>query len=513
MTRSLGARSKLYRPTAPRAVYQRSGAPVVAPNTECITESFNQVADWPVGPVQTWDQGGQAFRSHRPSTTTIFGAWVDGGDGSDPTTRTLHIVDGAVTVKAPDDSNLPDAEWHYERVHGFARAQQGLGTADMRVSATIAGTPTTTPTSYPHFAGDYVLIARSFAHPDEDMGTYVPGYNAYFEDDYIYIGVVYIDSNDNLNECTFLDTGGSWTHTLVPGDEIALEATGTGSSTRVVCSVNGVTALDLDATQIASMLCLGDSIAYAPEGDQAGFGIQTYGESQDLANETFNKADGTPIGPLLTWDSFLPHGCDTIDTNRYHVNHNYPDGSARGAIVMVDEVGVLDDYQRRFVNFDSAGSPGNNTTWTILAFVDGTDYTDWSGVGMMARWTNPNGYDFYFGELAAGDDSGFLTNLTHVAGPFGMGSFSNFDLQVIAPLGGGTGSYSFKATGIGVTTWTTVTLNGGTGHRSGVMLRANSGDTAPYVTQTQTWPSFNNFWIRDELDDRTVLDNWQACIL
>src|SRR5262249_42251238 len=138
----------------------------------------------------------------------------------------------------------------------------------------------------------------------------------------------------------------------------------------------------------------------------------------------------------------------------------------------------------------------NNLSWSFLCFVDGSDYTDWSGVGMEFRYsTVPGGWDIYVGELAAGDDSGYLSNLTHVAGPSGL--FSSGSLVILrcaGPIGLGNGNYSFSYSinNSAFSSWTTVSLNNGTGHRCGILNRVDAGspitNVAVRFTQYQCWP-------------------------
>ncbi|MFI5224578.1 MAG: hypothetical protein ACHQX3_10145, partial [Nitrospirales bacterium] len=184
------------------------------------TESFNQVAEWPIGPDQTWEEGHQGTGD----TTQI------NSDGSDALQRVFHVVSNKLTIAAPDDSELTGGDTFWTGVQGMLRSTTNLDVPNMRVSATITGQGPADP--------QYILIARSAPHVSEDLPALIThGYIAFFENGVMSLSVCWVDGG---LQGPFTGVSESY-GTLSPGDELSLTVTGTGLSTLAVMEVNGVT--------------------------------------------------------------------------------------------------------------------------------------------------------------------------------------------------------------------------------------------------------------------------------
>lgn len=251
-------------PRAPAAVF---AAPV------CLTESFDG-ASWPIGSDLTWEEG-------HIGNPNGLGANVL-SDGSDALKRTLHVVGDTLTVKYPDNSQLPGGSTHWDTAGGFVRTVAELGAADMRVSATIGGVSNNFP--------DYFLVARSFPHAQEVLNTgFIPGWQADFEDGFLFVQCWYQSSTMAPGDLT---NGGfaavvSGVPSLVDGDEIAMTVTGTGTSTVVTVELNGATLTTLNQANNwddgpgTGSLVPGDSPDDFATGLQGGAGLVMFRPSTD----------------------------------------------------------------------------------------------------------------------------------------------------------------------------------------------------------------------------------------
>lgn len=261
MTRSLGGRVRGQR--TPRRTFQRRGA-ANAPIPACLTESFTG-ASWPIGSDLTWDEG-------HWGTYDLFVTPTVFGDGSDPNVRTLHVVGSELTVKAPDDSQLPGGE-NWIRTQGYARTVDALTGPDMTVTATIGGVSNTA-------GAEWILIARNEVRVDEQLWNgFAAGWVAFYQADYVFIIPVHDDpfapgfmTSGFADNFTAGNPGFLWTPS--DGDEIGLTVTGIGSSTVVTCEAPvGSTAFTLDqGNNWGDALLVGDENDFIA-GDQAGCGL------------------------------------------------------------------------------------------------------------------------------------------------------------------------------------------------------------------------------------------------
>lgn len=268
MPRNFGGRSGVVTQLSPvsRAAYGRSS---VRSTMGCLTES-DAGASWPIGTDLAWDEGHQGTYT-APGSSVIDGTTSD--DGSTSSKRTLHVVSDKLTIQAPNDSNLPGGKT-WRRALGNARTQDDVASVDMTVSAVVEGITTA------NVFGEYVLIARNATNGAEDLGNAnLDGYIVYFMDDYIEVDMGYVSS---VFSPGVLVGGGifvgdssaiGFTHTMAPGDTLAVTATGTGSSTVISCLVNGTEYVHITDTELSAALFAGDSLSDLPYGTRAGRGL------------------------------------------------------------------------------------------------------------------------------------------------------------------------------------------------------------------------------------------------
>lgn len=526
---------------------QRRGAIVVAPGPACLTESFDG-GSYPIGPDIAW--GDTANWSY--AEAYHFAGSSFEGDGADPTERTLHIVSGGATLRAADPSHQVgppptppifltrgwDLGWR--SIMGRARTGTDLASTDVTVTATIGAV-------LPDFRSEFDLVVRSVADyvNDDFPGDYYAGYIVLFQDEYVEIDFQYVSPNFSgdlgfafIKSSDFPD----WSVDLAPGDVLSVTITGTGASTNIVAQVNGATAVEANAAEIEAAMYGTDTIANAPVGLRHGFGLQGFGNEDPsvTVTESFNKADGDPVGPDLSWSSMLPGGHDTIASNALALDAS----NARCAVVS-----TTDHPHVRYAGLSMSATMAGlgstplvvGTRFTLLTNVSGTSYTDWVGIGAQFTYVGVGGgggqvWNILWGELNPGDATGALINTygpgdVDMSGKFygAIGSGTRVDWILWASPIDGSGIGMFNSTirlnglfdtfgtgdGLGPTeNINHTTTTAGADHHFGVLLFAPTGATTfqrPGVdTLSVTKPGFQ-FWDAGTQDDVLSLVSWEVC--
>lgn len=294
MTRSLGGRSISQR-TRLRDRPRRSSI-VTTPTVTCLTESFTG-ASWPIGADLTWEEGHSGYPSPDPPIQS---------DGSDAAKRTLHVVNNKLTIKAPDDTELPGSTGWFRAI-GYARCTSELAGPDMRVSATIGGV--TAANGFP----EWILVARAFVHPDETLAIgFFPGWVVYFLDSYVFAepifnSVVFGGGNQLLNGFTDTSTvNPSFAWTPQEGDEVSVEVTGTGDDTVLIAIAGGVEAFTLNQGNNwgdAFDIWPGEPSSAYPEGVTGGLGLFLQNPDGVAPIDPWNHAAWDDVATLDDWSA------------------------------------------------------------------------------------------------------------------------------------------------------------------------------------------------------------------
>lgn len=258
MSRSISGRSRVARPVTRRFAPPRG--PAIPTTPLCIGESFDQGAEWPLGPDQTWEFGTKA--------ASVSFASVQ-ADGTDPDRRTLHVVGNELRIRMPEDSELPDAG-PWGTVVATARAADELSTTDMRVSATVSRMSAT-------IGGDpsWWLVARSVPTVTENLeANVITGWSAaFYASGFVDVFLDYVSSVYSPGTVVPSYAGGAAASALSEGDEIGLEVTGTGTLTVVTFLINDVTQFVYDQSNSwggTDVPQAGDSPSDFTEGFQGG---------------------------------------------------------------------------------------------------------------------------------------------------------------------------------------------------------------------------------------------------
>lgn len=507
----IGGRSAVFQRTVPRARSQPFVREVVS---ACAAEGF-EGASWPIGVDLTWEEGHGA----NAYAYDAFNASFPRTDGSDPNYRTLSVVDGELAIAAPPDAGLNDdggsgqVDLAWQRVWGLARATTELSGPDMRVTGVVSGR-SSGANGFP----EWLLLARSAPNVDDFMSAlFQLGYLAYFMDGYVQVEVWYVDGSTTLNGYAFLDSGIAVVPSIAVDDELALEVTGTGATTRVVCQINGVTYLDHDATSIGSAMSP-DTVDMLPDGTRAGVGFYHIGASSggtQQQDETFNGAYD------LSWGHPIAGGCETISGNALTLSAN----DCTGGIISTAD-GPHIGGAAQIVDLTTASTFDNvdGNKCTILALVGGTDSSDWTGIGLEMKCTaNAQVKDFTVGFLDPGDPTGTLvdgfTFPTNVFTVTGLSQVSLATLQLIVKSAPDDGSGNFEVIGLwrGFT-MVNVTLTAGSlvpgQFRWGMLLFSPTGTVAgsraAIDSASAHRPASEEVWDRAD-DNDTRYGSWEAC--
>ena len=273
--------TRLRPPRAPQAVFAST----------CITESWDG-GSWPLGPDLTWQEGHFAQAG--------FGESID-TDGSNALQRTLHVVDNALTIQAPDDSELPGSNGWF-RTQGYARADSELPGSDMQVTATIGGVTAGNGTP------EWILIVRTSPHANENFTTgFIQGWVVYFNaPDYVFLDLIYDDGvllNSGFTDTATVNPSFSWT--AQEGDQIRVTVTGTGNDTVLVAEAPiGNIAMTLNlANDWGDALQPGDNSGMFPTGTQAGAGLFVQSTDPSEPISAWNHAAWDDVLTLDDWEA------------------------------------------------------------------------------------------------------------------------------------------------------------------------------------------------------------------
>lgn len=224
-------------PRAPAATFERT----------CIMESFDQVAEAPLGPDLVWSE------RHGASAEAASGSTVQSlvTTGTVSTRRVINVVGNGLALRAPDDSELTGTAIQWETAFGVARADSDLPD-DMRVAATVTGLGPLgvagTPSVFRNFR--YELWART--RSDVALSTAATGWQVYFSAYNNGTSTVSMafDTDDEFGDYIFDDPIAD----VQVGDELGIRVTGTGLASVVQALVNDVVVLELSGTDLSTFV-------------------------------------------------------------------------------------------------------------------------------------------------------------------------------------------------------------------------------------------------------------------